>query len=128
MDGDLAILRRWWASVVPTAPADLAGLWFGLTDLLVEGRPETTLYVAGCGTFDPTDSTGGWAVSPYRWWPEGRYIALPGLPAAPMKDHPAVLQHAASLIRDLKPQDALGVNGVAVGFDDGDFVITWSRS
>ena len=54
------------------------------------------------------------------------YVALPGLIAIPDADHGAALEHAVALVRGPRPRDALGVSGVVVGFDDGDFVITWS--
>jgi hypothetical protein len=37
-----------------------------------------------------------------------------------------VLDYAAALVRVVVSHDALGVEGVAVGFDDGDFTIIWS--
>jgi hypothetical protein len=64
----------------------------------------------------------------YVWWPDNRYIVLPSLaamPAADSADLAAVLEHATTLIRRLQPQNDVTVQGVAVGFDDGDFAITW---
>ena len=37
----------------------------------------------------------------------------------------AVLDYAAAVIRRLRPHADVGVDGVAVGFDDGGFVVVW---
>jgi hypothetical protein len=61
----------------------------------------------------------------YCWWPDGRYVLLPDLAAIPDSAYLVALDHAAALVAALRPQDALRVKGVAVGFDDGDFRVVW---
>ena len=46
----------------------------------------------------------------------------------PDADTRQLLEHAAAVVTVLAPQTLVDVRGVAVGFDDGDFVITWQRS
>lgn len=121
-------MRSWWAYLCLTAPRGIGALWFGLTELVVDGARQRHLYVAGCSRFDPDDSAGDWAAAPYVWWPNGRYISPNGLAAVPGSDNAAALEYAASLVRTLRPQDVIDVKGVAVGFDDGDFVITWPEA
>lgn len=57
---DLESVRDWWGRLASDVPPDAKGLWFGITEL-AEGDARRTLYVAGCPTFDATDSSGDWA-------------------------------------------------------------------
>ena len=120
-DADLQVARSWWANLCGQVPVDVRGLWFGLTDLVVAGEIQRTLYVAGCPTFDTDDKGGDWATE-YNWWPQDCYVSLPGL--AGLGDLDA-LQYAVAVVTRLRPQDDVGVTGVGVGFDDGDVVLTW---
>ena len=106
----------WWNELKKSAPGGLAGLWFGITELVPGGWH---LYVAGTATFDRTDESADWAVGPYAWWPRDRY-----LPLSPSSSDPAaVLESATAVVRAIAPWRDLPVTGVAVGFDDGDFTI-----
>lgn len=107
----------WWNLIKTTAPQGLAGLWFGLTELVDGGWH---LYVAGTATFDAADEMAEWAVGPYAWWPENRYLAMPEVAG---RDVGAAVRHAAQVVRALAPWDHVDVVGIAVGFDDGDFEV-----
>lgn len=116
---------RWWNGLRGDVPASARGLWFGITDLVVDGRVSRHIYVAGCPSFSTEDDTGEWATE-YVWWPEGRYLSLEdaGIPAS--DDFPEVLAAVVALVKDLAPWDDVDVDGVAVGFDDGDFEVVWT--
>lgn len=123
---DLAILRSWWAELAPHVPEQARALWFGIVDLVVDSVPVRHLYVAGCPEFD-TDDDGDWACD-YCWWPDGRYVRLPFLESLPNEPYGEILEASAALVRELRPAETLStVEGVAVGFDDGDFEIVWAR-
>jgi hypothetical protein len=124
VQGDLAVVVPWWSRVAATAPANVAGLWFGMTDLASGSGVTRHLYVAGCHSFDPADEMAEWATD-YCWWPDDRYVLASNLAAIPDSAYLKALDHAAALIEALQPQDTLGVKGVAVGFDDGDFRVVW---
>ena len=113
--------RAWWADVRRSAPAVLAGLWFGLVELAPDGWH---LYVAGTAEFDADDETAEWAVGPYAWWPKDRYLPLPDVGELPLGE---AVAKASDLVRSIAPWDDLGVAGVAVGFDDGDFTVVFTR-
>ncbi|MFI0356193.1 hypothetical protein [Actinomadura sp. 9N407] len=53
---------------------------------------------------------------------------MPGLDARSGNGAPAMLEYAADLVRALAPERSwpTRLRGVAVGFDDGDFVLTWT--
>jgi len=128
MQQDLLAIADWWLRVGPTMPTGLAALWFGITDIDVGGKAQRTLYVAGCDSFDADDSSGDWASAPYAWWPPTRYVTLPGLAALAGHDYVAVLDYAVELVSSVEPQRGAMVDGVAIGFDDGDFRVVWSRT
>jgi hypothetical protein len=121
---DLALITLWWGRLARVIPADVRGLWFGIADLaLSDSGSRRYLYLAGCPTFDADDETAEWATE-YCWWPDDRYVLLPTLAAIPEKRYAEVLDFAADLVRRLRPIDsAPQVQGAAVGFDDGDFVL-----
>src|SRR4051794_4281368 len=73
---DVALARRWWDELVPFAPADVAGLWFGIFTGITDGQAQRTLYVVGTATFDAKDETAEWAADDYVWQAEGRYVVL----------------------------------------------------
>ena len=73
-----------------SAPPTVAGLWFGLTELVPGGWH---LYVAGTNDFDDDDETAEWAAGPYEWWPEDRYLPLPEVEPVDVKRRP----HASEL-------------------------------
>ena len=101
----------------------MVGLWFGLVELVgADGASARNLYVAGCPTFDPDDDSAEWATE-YCWWPDGRYVLVPGLAALDDREPAATLEYAAELVRALNADTVTGVLGVATGFDDGDFVL-----
>lgn len=120
-DRDLEVLHEWWGRVAPGIPSGVKGLWFGITEL-IHGGAIRTLYVAGCPSFDSTDSSGEWATE-YCWWPEDRYVTLADFAMLPDQPYNAVLAYATNLVRSLEPTRLPNVDGAAVGFDDGDLVI-----
>lgn len=119
-EGDLELLRSWWSDLKTELPDDVRGLWFGIVDLDVDGDARRTLYVAGSPEFDSEDADADWATD-YSWWPEGRYVDLPGLADLPEGPYEDVLDYTIALVRDLNPLSIGAVEGAAVGFDDGDF-------
>lgn len=80
--------------------------------------------IAGTETFDAGDETAEWAVGPYAWWPDGRYLHFP---EAGSDDIQSVVTAAASLVSGIEPWKAVPVEGVATGFDCGDFTIVYQR-
>jgi hypothetical protein len=111
----------WWRNVSETAPRGLRGLWFGLTELADSGWH---IYVAGTATFDATDETAEWAVGPYPWLPNGRYFPFP---AAGLDDIVAAVDAAVAFVKDLEPWTAITIEGVATGFDAGEFSVVYPR-
>lgn len=107
----------WRSRLRAVAPEQVAGLWFGLTELSPGGWH---LYVAGTETFDLDDETAEWATGPYVWWPEHRYLAMPEVEEASVAD---AIEVATRVVRRLAPWADIEVDGIAVGFDDGDFVV-----
>lgn len=108
---------EWWRRLSGEAPDGLVGLWFGLVELAHGGWH---MYVVGTAEFDPDDPTAEWAVGPHAWSPDGRYFPFPD---AGDDDMAAALQSAADLVSELRPWKAVKVDGVATGFDGGDFVL-----
>lgn len=121
--GDAALARSWWQGLAPLAPTDLTGLWFGIFTSVSAAPEQRMLYVAGTATFDATDETAEWAADDYVWEPDGRYIVLPGLAATPDQPFDGPLGHAAAVLREVAPWRDLPAVGVAVGYDDGDFLV-----
>lgn len=111
----------WWRTVSAGAPDGLRGLWFGLVELAAGGWH---IYVVGTASFDPEDETAEWAVGPHAWNPDGRYFPFP---EAGDDDLAAALHSAADLVAKLHPWTTIDVDGVATGFDDGDFVLLHKR-
>lgn len=73
-------------------------------------RPERLAHVlAGTATFDAEDDTAEWAVGPYAWWPEDRYLAMAELQQL---DVGAAVAHAAEVVRSLSPWRDIAVDGV----------------
>lgn len=121
---DLALITSWWERLRRVIPADVRGLWFGMTDLvLADNASRRYLYLAGCPTFNADDETAEWATE-YCWWPDDRYVQLPTLAPIPDTRYVEALDFVADLVRRLQPiNSAPQVQGAAVGFDDGDFVL-----
>ena len=111
----------WWRTVSAEAPGGLCGLWFGLGELSDGGWH---IYVVGTAGFDPEDEAAEWAVGPYAWSADDRYFPFPG---AGDDDLAAALRSAADLVSTLHPWTTIEVDGVATGFDGGDFVIVYQR-
>jgi hypothetical protein len=78
----------------------------------------------GLSGFDSTDETADWAAYPYAWRPDGGYLPFPD--AGVLAASEAVAE-AVVLVRALAPWEDLPVDGVAAGFDDGDFEIVYAR-
>ena len=118
-------IDAWWARLRTSVPHDVRGLWFGITDLEVNGGPGTHLYVAGCPSFDANDETAKWATE-YVWWPDDRYFGLATAGVATEGHYTDVLDEVVALVKGLGPWDDVGIDGVAVGYDDGDFRLIWT--
>ena len=118
----------WWHKVSGTAPARLAGLWFGLVELADGGWH---LYVAGTDQFDAGDDTGDWAVGPYAWNDPVTYRNDPGayhpVPEIEALTTSGAVDHIGRIVRALAPWRDIHVDGVAAGFDAGDFAIVYRR-
>jgi HEAT repeats len=147
---ELVPLVRWiqkpFRQEPPAKP--LKGLWFGLFNPCPDGRtPVADIYVCGSSRFvrDPNDND--WAVNP-DWWPDARYACSSvlaevyriayrqGEPTAKQRaclgndaEYPLCLGYGAFAVRELLTRVELSLIldeaqslGVAVGFDDGDFV------
>jgi hypothetical protein len=69
-----------------------------------------------------SDPQAEWATE-YCWWPDDRYVSVPGLASEPDEHYTDVLKRAATLVRALEPLSVPGVHVAAVGFDDGDFIL-----
>jgi hypothetical protein len=114
-------VEQWWSRVAATAPDHLSGLWFGLTELSPGGWH---LYVAGTETFDPDDETAEWATGPYAWWPDDRYFPFAEIATVGVAE---AVERAAEVVRGIAPWTDVLVQGVATGFDDGDFQVVYQR-
>jgi hypothetical protein len=98
-----------WLGLVASVPTTVVGLWFGLVELGgAEGLPARHMYVAGCPTFDPHDGPAEWATE-YCWWPDGRYVLVPGLAVLDDREPVAVLEYAAELVRALNADAVPGL-------------------
>lgn len=105
------------------------GLWFGLADLVGEdGAARHTMYGAATRSFDPDDG-GDWACD-CMWQPSDRYIHLDGLAAIELDDWVAALDHAVAVVIAVRPWETApsGLQGVGVGFDDGDVSVVWTNT
>lgn len=120
-------LHRWWERVSGDLPDAVRGLWFGLTDTVqADGTVVRSIAVAGAANFDADDG-GNWACDP-MWEPQGQYLVLPEIAALPAASTAAAEQILARLVRELCPHVAsVNVDGVAVGFDDGEAIVVWER-
>lgn len=123
---DSTIINSWWKSQAEQLPISVAGLWFGITNLAAGGRPARTLYVAGCPAFEANDPTAEWATD-YCWWPDDRYVNLPDLAAFRDSQQSEILVHGAALVRTLTATLPTHIEGLAVGFDSGDFRLIPTR-
>ncbi|MES9540444.1 hypothetical protein [Actinomadura sp. NPDC000600] len=126
---DAEVLGAWWRSLVDQARevTTVRALWFGIVELAGTEGASWNLYVGGCREFAREDDTGDWAAEP-AWWPEGRYLFLTGLNERAEDGADAMLAYVAGLVRSLAPEQSWPglLEGVAVGFDDGDFALTWT--
>ena len=143
----LAWLQQPFREEPPARP--LRGLWFGLFNPWPEGHAAVAdIYVCGSERFEADPDVYGWAVGP-EWWPDARYTRSSvladiyriayrqGARVAEQKgglgndaEYPLCLGYGAFAVRELlaqvEPSLILGMSdslGVAVGFDDGDFVL-----
>ena len=81
-------------------------------------------YVAGTKSFDRFDESAEWAVGPYACWPARSYFAVPHMAGL---DVASAVATASDLVRSIAPWGSVPVDGVAVCFDDGDFVLVYDR-
>jgi hypothetical protein len=124
-------LNEWWSALLGEArqASEVVALWFGLVELRRDGGSRWELYAVGCGSFDAHDRSGDWATD-NNWIPEQRYLYLQGLDELAERPYKEMLVYAKQLVEELAPQDTWPgpqLRGVAVGFDDGDFEITFAR-
>lgn len=136
-------LSKWLSEVLRKEPPSsrINAFWFGLYHPTSRG---SDVYVAGSDQFDPSDTTADWASAP-AWWPGGRYANSRGLfqlfkslrrfpsEARQFAEWLLLLGYAAlSVARLCRVLDAdllLGrrrERAIAVGFDDGDFLVLGS--
>ena len=123
LTADAAQARRWWETLRPQLTPDVAGLWFGIVTASSDSREVLTLCVAGTATFNVRDETAEWAAGESTWQPDRRYVVLPVLAALPEQPFEVPLAHAVAVLREVAPWRDLPSVGVAVGYDDGDFVL-----
>jgi hypothetical protein len=124
-------LNEWWTALLGEArqASDVVALWFGLVELRRDGGSRWELYVVGCRSFKAHDRSGDWATD-VVWIPEQRYLHLRGLDELAERPYKEMLAHVKQLVEELTPQDSWPgppLRGVAAGFDDGDFEITFAR-
>lgn len=103
-------------------------MWFGLADLIgKDGVVRHTIYVAGTPGFD-SDDGGDWACE-YIWQPADRYVHLEALTAIDETDWQGAVAHAVAVVREVKPWETgpPWLDGVGVGFDDGDVTVVWTN-
>lgn len=96
-------------------------MWFGLVELSPGGWH---LYVAGTDEFHGDDETAEWAVGPYRWRPNDGYFSVSEIGELGIDE---AVSRAADIVRSLTPWNDLPVEGVATGFDEGDFEVVFAR-
>lgn len=149
---DLAPLAQWLERPFRHQPhsVPLRGLWFGLFNpcRLPLLKPSADIYLCGSERFHTRLHDNSWAVRP-DWWPDARYARSNVLASiyriafrrrswwwkreqalADEAEYALCLGYASFAVRDLlervPPSHVLGGSkalGVAVGFDDGDFVL-----
>ena len=83
--------------------------------------------VAACPTFDLSDADAEWATE-YISFPPSRahYLPLRDLGIEVSGDWRETLEAVAAAVRPLQPEAFGAVQGVAVGYDDGDLT-AWTR-
>jgi hypothetical protein len=123
---DRESVESWWARLlIDEPPSDQTrALWFGL----FEGTNGTSFYVQGYPGFEADDETAEWATDDPSWAPEGRYVELASLRTA--ESWEVALSTALALLRDLRLWESWPgrLDGVAVGFDDGDAHVLWTNA
>ncbi len=144
---DTPLLKQWIKSLLKNDPPSdsIVAFWFGLSDeLLKDGSDRWSLYVIGSTEFDPRDTTGDWAcITDESWQPEGRYansavlteisrlLSPGGSDVNEVGDYVLCLGFAGLTIKAVMNaidyDDTTTSKGIAVGFDEGDFIILRSR-
>jgi len=128
MADDNRMTAEWFAALTPQIPPGVKGLLFGLTALVAEGGPSTRLYLCGLESFDADDPDGDWSTD-ITWWPDVRYAPAADLASFDPNQWKAAVGHAVVVVAEVAPPPNVPetVKGVAVGWDDGDLTIVWSR-
>lgn len=115
---DLTIVRGWWAGLASEVPVRATGLRFGLLD------DRRTVHVEGCRHREtPYDE---WTQD-VTWWPNGRFVHVPGLAGVPADGWDAAEAYVVELVRTLRPEVLAPshVRAIAMGAGEGDFVQVW---
>lgn len=120
-------VHQWWEQISRELPDLVHGLWFGLADIVqADGSAVRTMHVAGADSFDAGDG-GDWASDP-SWEPEDRYFVVPEIAQLDVSAHADAVELLVQVVGQLRPQVAsVNIDGIAVGFDDGDQVVVWER-
>jgi hypothetical protein len=126
----------------PDPDKQLAGIWFGLANPIHDGRVVTDLHVLGADRFDPSGRTMEWALRP-RWCPptwahssilaQVHQIAYRAHGLGVDAEYPVALAYSCLAVCALLRNDSIrrpfplaAPIGVAVGFDDGDWIVLGS--
>lgn len=138
---EISASQRWLEQVLLREPpmGPVRGLWFGICNPILDDGPAADLYISGSERYDPNPNSNAWAVGA-EWRPENRYarssvmrsiyrIAYSQGGLKNDAEYPLCLAFASLLVRKLLrgvgPDliiHSVGTVGVAVGFDDGDFL------
>lgn len=73
-EADADRLTKWLTDLFATEPpsSNINGLWFGLFNPVLAGKPTCQMYVSGSSTFHPESESNEW-VCQHPYWPKGRY-------------------------------------------------------
>lgn len=128
-ESDVTSLGKWWRDHAVNVTEGVRGLWFGLADLVGDdGEARHCMYVCGTPAFAGDDG-GDWACE-YVWEPRDRYLLLDGLAAIAPGNWTAAVEHAVAVITAVRPWETgpSDLQGVGVGFDDGDVHVVWTSA
>jgi len=144
IESDITHLQNWLQDVLLSEPPpqNITGFWFGLIEAVLDNGDQTEiLYIAGSDEFVPDDDSADWACDPV-YFPENRYVRSSVIDdiyqllhaqdgeIVSLGEYLFFLGYAGLLLRQILPKidtslllGSEATRGVAVGFDDGDFII-----